>query len=122
MAVTRQGPKGARGQGVSLRRDHGGQPTALAFLPAGQTLGIPQACTSSNNPNGHADTERVMRPLKEEGRWRTEWGSPVELISAQEAWMAHDNDHSLHSARGCQTPRPLERDSDHSHNTPFAVA
>jgi putative transposase len=36
------------------------------------TLGITQAFTSYNNPKGNADTERLMRTLKEELLWLRE--------------------------------------------------
>lgn len=97
MAVNRQCPSGARGQGISLRSDNGCQPTSLAFMRACNTLEIHQAFTSYNNPKGNADTERVMRTFKEECLWLSEWGSPFELISALDAWIAHDNEHYLHS-------------------------
>ena len=88
MAVNRQCPSGARGQGISLRSDNGCQPTSLAFMRARNTLEIHQAFTSYNSPKCNADTERVMRTFKEECLWLSEWGSPFELISALEAWIA----------------------------------
>jgi putative transposase len=66
MAVNRQFPDGAQGQGVLLMRDNGWQPTAVAFMEAFTTLGIQQAFTRDNNSKGNADTERMMRILKEE--------------------------------------------------------
>jgi putative transposase len=65
-AVNRQFPQGARGQGVSLMRDNGCQPTSTALMQACTSLEIHQAFTSYNNPKGNADTERFMRTLKEE--------------------------------------------------------
>jgi putative transposase len=93
MAVNRQLPHGARGPGLSLMSDNGCQPTAIAFMDACSTLGIQQAFTSNNNPKGHADTERVMRTLKEECLWLNEWTSPFELTRALAAWVAYDNEH-----------------------------
>jgi putative transposase len=122
MAVTRQFPAGARDQGLSLMRDTGCQPTALAFMKACRPLGIQQAFTSDTNPKGHADTERVMRTLKEEGLWLSEWTSPFALMRALERWIAHDNEHYLHSSLGYQSPRPFERDYHFSHGTPFVAA
>jgi putative transposase len=66
MAVNRQFPDGVRGQDLSLMSDNGCQPTSLAFMKACSTLSIHQAFTSYNNPKGDADTERVIRTLKEE--------------------------------------------------------
>jgi putative transposase len=122
MAVNRQFPDGTRGQGVSLMSDNGCQPTALAFMQACRTLGIQQAFTSYNNPKGNADTERVMRTLKEECLWLQEWTSPFELIRALEVWITDYNEHYLHSALGYQSPSQFERHYYLSHGTPFAAA
>ena len=122
LAVNRQCPNGARGHGISLMSDNGCQPTSLAFMQACHSLGIDQAFTSYNNPKGNADTERVMRTLKEECLWLTEWGSPCELIGALEAWIAYDNEHYLHSSLGYKTPQQFERDYYSSHSTPFVAA
>jgi hypothetical protein len=77
MAVNRQLPEGDRGAGLNLRSDHGCQPTSVAFMRACSALGIQQAFTSDHNPKGHADTERMIRTLKEECLWRHKWTSPV---------------------------------------------
>jgi putative transposase len=122
MAVNRQFPAGARDQGLSLMSDNGCQPTALAFMKACSTLGIQQAFTSYHNPKGNADTERVMRTLKEECLWLSEWTSPFALMRALERWIAHYNEHYLHSSLGYQAPRQFERDYHFSHGTPFVAA
>jgi putative transposase len=77
MAVNRQFPEGARGRGLCLMSDNGCQPTSVAFMQACSTLGVHQAFTSDNNPKGNADTELVMRTLKEECLWLHEWTFPV---------------------------------------------
>jgi putative transposase len=100
MAVNRQCPAGARGQGVSLMRDNGGQPTALAFREACGTMGIHQVFTSANNPKGKADTERVIQTRKEECLWLPEWTCPLELIQTLEGWVADDTEQYLHSTLG----------------------
>lgn len=97
MAVRRPCPEGVRDHGLSWRSDHGGQPTAQAFLKACNSLGIRPAVTSDHNPKGHADTERVMRTLNAEGLWRSEWTSPVALMRALDVWIAADHAHDLHS-------------------------
>lgn len=121
-AVNRQFPAGARGQGLSLRSDHGSQPTAMACMAACGTLGLHQACTSDSTPKGHADTERVIRTRQEEGLWWPEWTSPWELISALGAWIESDHEHSLHSALGDKTPGPCAREDHTSHRPPFVAA
>jgi putative transposase len=122
MAVNGQFPAGVRGQGLSLMSDNGCQPTSMAFMRACGSLGIQQAFTSYNNPKGNADTERIMRTLKEECLWLTEWTCPFELINALEAWIADYNEHYLHSALGYKPPRQFEREYHTCHSTQFAVA
>ena len=122
MAVNCEFPQGGRGQGVSLMSDNGCQPTSTAFMQACATLEIQQAFTSDNNPKGNADTERFMRTLKEECLWLQEWTCPLQLICALKDWLAHYNDHYLHSALGYQSPRQFERESLNRHSPPFVAA
>jgi putative transposase len=49
----------------------------MAFMHACNILGIHQVFTSDNNPQGNADTDRVLRTLKEACLWLHEWTSPV---------------------------------------------
>jgi putative transposase len=122
MAVNRQLPHGARGQELSLMCDNGCQPTSAAFMKACSTLGVRQAFTSDNNPKGNADTERVIRTLKEECLGLQEWTSLFELSWALEGWIADDNKHDLHAALGYKTPEQFERDDHSSHSPPFVAA
>lgn len=121
-AVNRQFPAGVRGQNLALMSDNGCQPTSIAFMRACETLGIPQAFTSGNDPTGNAETERVMHTLEEECLSLTEWTCPFELITALEVWIADDNGPDLHSALGYKPPRKFEREYRRSHSTQFAVA
>ena len=116
MAVNRQFPEGVQGQGLSLMNDNGCQPTSAAFIRACGSLGIQQALTSDNNPKGNADTERVVRTLKEECLWLQEWTCPVTLAHVLTTWI-DDNEHDLHSSLGYNPPRQFERAYDHSHGT-----
>jgi putative transposase len=122
MAVNRQFPGGVQGKGLSLMSDNGCQPTSTAFMRACGSLGIQQAFTSYNNPKGNADTERVIRTLKEECLWLQEWTCPFTLASALETGIADDNEHYLHSALGYKPPRQFEREYHLSHGTPFVAA
>ena len=81
-----------------------------------------QAFTSDNHPKGKADTERVMRTLKEACLWLQEWASPFELVRALATWIDTDNNHDLHSALGYRTPRRVEMEDHNSHSTPFVAA
>lgn len=122
MAVQGQYPEGARGQDVSLMSDNGCQPTSRAFMKACRILGIHQAFTSYNNPKGNADTERVMRTVKEECLWLQEWTCPFALGSALERWITHYNEHYLHSTLGYKPPSQFEREYYSRHSTPFVAA
>jgi putative transposase len=121
-AVNRQLPGGVREQGLSRMCDNGCQPTSVTFMEACSTLGIRQAFTSYNNPKGNADTERIMRTLKEECVWLQEWTSPFELIQALERWIVHDNEPYLHSALGYKAPRQFESEYHTSPSPPFVAA
>jgi transposase InsO family protein len=122
MAVNQQFPDGARSKGLALMRDHGGHPTSLAFMEACRTLEIPQAFTRDHNPKGHAATERVIRPLKEECLWLQEWTCPCARIRTLAAGVDDYNAHELHSARGYTPPRQFEREYHASHSPPFVAA
>jgi Integrase core domain. len=74
-------PDGVRGHNLFLLSDNGCQPAATSFMAACHALGIHQAFTSYNNPMGNIDTERFMRPLKEEFVWLKEWTSPTAFIN-----------------------------------------
>ncbi len=120
-AVHHQFPAGGQGQGLSLMSDHGCQPTSVAFMKTCATLGITQAFTSYNNPQGNADTERLMRTLKEELLWLREWTSSVNLERALAAWVHWYNTRYLHSALGYRTPCQVEQ-HHLSHSTQVVAA
>jgi transposase InsO family protein len=65
-ALQAEFPEGVRGRGLKLISDNGSQPTSTAFMKDMSVLGIEQIFTSYDNPKGNADTERVMRTIKEE--------------------------------------------------------
>lgn len=111
MAAAGQFPvTGIREAGVHLMSDNGSQPTSVSFMADCFTLGITQAFTSYNNPKGNANTERMMRTLKEELLWLHEWKSERELQDALATWIEHYNNHYLHSALKWKTPIQAEQD------------
>ncbi len=120
-AVNRQFPEGARDQGLSLMADNGSQPTSRAFLATCQSLGVCQTFTSYNNPKGNADTERMMRTLKEEFTWLCEWRSPAEFIEKLDAWVEQYNNGYLHSRLAYRTPMQHEREYQTRHSTQLAA-
>jgi putative transposase len=121
-AVNRQFPAGAQGQGRALMSDNGCQPPSGACMNVCSALGIQQAFTSDHNPKGNADTERLMRTLKEECLWLKAWTCPRELMSALEDWSTDDNAQYLHSALGYKPPRQCERNHHLSPGTQFTAA
>ncbi|MFC1556583.1 transposase, partial [candidate division KSB1 bacterium] len=88
---------------------NGSQPTSVAFIKACATLNIDQAFTSYNNPKGNANTERVIRTLKEDCIWINEWGSLDKAKQTIEQWI-HDYNHLYpHSALNYFSPVEFER-------------
>lgn len=110
-AVLAQFPKGIREieEPLKLLSDNGCQPTSEAFMKACSTLGIQQIFTSWNNPKGNADTERVLRTLKEDLIWPHEWDFPFELEAALKRWIQNYNEDFPHSTLGYLTPVQFEQ-------------
>jgi transposase InsO family protein len=111
-AVMRQFPGGIRETGIelSLMSDNGSQPTSRSFMETCAGLGIRQAFTAYNNPKGNADTERMMRTLKEELCWLRAWQSANELKTALDTFVEDFNNGYLHSALGYRTPNAFEKE------------
>ncbi len=121
-ALNRQFPQGVREQGLSLMADNGSQPTSLRFMKACSTLGIHQAFTSYNNPKGNADTERMIRTLKEECLWLREWTGYWELKENLESWIEYYNRQYLHSTLGYKPPSQFENEYYLSRQTQLIAA
>jgi transposase InsO family protein len=110
-AVCRQFPRGIRETEtleLNLMSDNGSQPTSLTFMRECRALGINQAFTAYANPKGNADTERLIRTIKEELCWLREWASAEELAIEVEKFVEHFNGHYLHSALDYETPNAFE--------------
>jgi putative transposase len=107
-AVNRQFPGGVRGKGLRLISDNGCQPTSNAFHTYCCQTDIEQIFTSYNNPKGNADTERMMRTIKEELLWLHEWTHPDEVSEAVSAWIEQYNETYPHSSLGYQSPLARE--------------
>ena len=108
MAVNGQFDYGVRGHGLHLMSDNGCQPTAIDFMAACRHLDIDQAFTSYNNPKGNADTERLIRTMKEECLWLSDWTSSFDLVGEFASWVKSYNNTYLHSALGYRTPAQAE--------------
>ena len=105
-AVDRQFPEGIREMEIemNLMSDNGSQPTSRSFREACAGLEIKEAFTAYNNPKGNADTERMMRILKEELCWLRE------LKTALDTFVEDFNSGYLHSAIGYKTPNTFEKE------------
>lgn len=99
---------GARGAGLKLISDNGCQPTSKSFMESCHTLGIVQIFTSYSNPKGNADTERMMRTIKEELVWTNEWDNQEEFGKAFSIWVDAYNSSYLHSSLGYLSPCRFE--------------
>lgn len=106
--LNRQFPDGVRGHKLHLMSDNGSQPTSLRFMRACSSLGVRQAFTAYNNPKGNADTERMMRTMKEELLWLREWPGVTELTIDLHRWIEYYNESYLHSALGYRPPNRAE--------------
>ena len=93
---------------LNLMSDNGSQPASRSFMETCSGLGIKQAFTAYNNREGNADTERMMRTLKEELCWLQEWQSVDEWKTALDRFVEAFNDKYLHSALGYKTPNAFE--------------
>jgi putative transposase len=120
--LNRHFPGGVRDRGLQLMSDNGSQPTAETFMKACSFLGVHQAFTSYNNPKGNADTERLMRTIKEELIWLREWRNPHELSTTVGEWIEQYNESYLHSALGYRTPNQMEETYNQTMGTLLDIA
>lgn len=102
--------EGSRGQGVSLISDNGSQPTSRRYLSECKTLGIEQIFTTYNNPKGNADTERMIRTLKEEAIWPYEFNTLEEAKEKIAEAIQFYNEHYCHSVLKYKSPNEFLRE------------
>ena len=108
MAVKEQCPDGAQEHDLHLMSGNGSQPTSVALINACGILNIDQAFISYNNPKGNANTERVIRTIKEDCIWINEWDSLNEALQTIEQCI-HDYNHLYpHSALDYLSPVEFE--------------
>lgn len=111
IAVNVQFPEGIREKSdLKLVSDNGNQPTSVKFMEACDTLKIKQIFTSYNNPRGNADTERVIRTLKEDLVWPNDWQDPYLFIDALDIWIRNYNTDYPHSTLKWKTPDDYEKE------------
>ncbi len=110
--VNRRFPGGIREMAteLNLMSANGSQPTSRSFMETCSGLGIKQAFTAYNNLNGNADTERMMRTLKEELCRLQKWQAANELKTALDTFVEDFNGSYLHSALRYKPPNAFEQE------------
>ena len=98
-----------------LVSDHGSQPASTAFRGACEALGIHQIFASYGNPKGNADTERMVRTIKEDLIYSNDFQTFNELETALATWTKRYNEEFLHSTLGYE--RPIEYENWFYHAT-----
>ena len=73
--------------------------------------------SSGNNPKGNADTERMIRTIKEELYWLREWENEREMSLELDKWVEYYNRNYLHSAHGYRTPVQAEEEYYDNHTS-----
>ena len=111
-ACNNQFPQGilSKEQDLYLVSDNGSQPTSNNFMQACSVMEIKQIFASYNNPKGNADTERVMRTIKEDFVWTHEFSSAFEFIEQFKHWVERYNNDYPHSSLSYQTPCQFEKE------------
>ena len=108
-ALQAEFPDGVRGQGLRLVNDNGSQVTSTDFIKNMALLDIEQIFTSFSNPKGNAETERMIRTIKEEVIWLEEFASFSEAKETISRWIERDyNQLYPHSALGYRSPVEFE--------------
>ena len=111
-ACNSQFPQGvlSKRQALHLITDNGSQPTSERFMQACCVMEIKQIFTSYSNPKGNADTERMMRTIKEDFIWTREFSTPSEFTEQLKQWVEQYNNDYPHSSLGYQTPCQFEKE------------
>ena len=111
-ACNTQFPDGilSKEQSLSLISDNGSQPTSKKYMQACSVMEIKQIFASYNNPKGNADTERVIRTIKEDFIWTNEFRSPVEFTEQFKQWVEDYNNDYPHSTLSYRTPCQFEKE------------
>ena len=111
-ACNTQFPEGvlSRQHNLFLISDNGSQPTSHKFMQACSVMEIKQIFTSYNNPKGNAETERLIRTIKEDLVWIKEFYCPFEFEQALKHWIEDYNTDYPHSALHYLTPSQFEKE------------
>lgn len=112
-AINEQFPEGIKETlkiPLRLISDNGCQPTSERFMKGCDELDIEQIFTSYNNPKGNADTERVIRTMKEDMVWLSEWEKVSVFEEELKRWIERYNNVYPHSSLGYKTPVQFEQE------------
>jgi len=111
-ACDNQFPDGilSKEQNLYLVSDNGSQPTSHQYMLACSVMEIKQIFASYNNPKGNADTERLMRTIKEDFVWTHDFSSADECINQLKQWVEDYNNDYPHSSISYQTPCEFEKE------------
>jgi putative transposase len=86
-------------------------------------LGIKQIFTSFTDPKGNAETERMMRAMKEELIWSNDFHGFEQLREALDLWVCEYNMNYCHSAIGYKSPCVFEKQwLEQANNPPLLAA
>jgi len=109
MAINNEFPDGVRDKGLKLISDNASQPTSISFMKDMVTLGIEQIFPSYDNPKRNAETERMLRTIKEEILWLNEFSSFEEAKEKVGRWIEVGyNKFYVHSGLGYLSPEEYE--------------
>lgn len=111
-ACNTQFPQGilTKKETLKIVSDNGTQPTSKQYMQACSVLEIEQVFASYNNPKGNADTERVMRTIKEDFMWVREFPNPIAFAEEFKIWVEKYNHDFPHSSLHYQTPCQYEKE------------
>lgn len=121
-AVLKQCSDGSRGKRISLMSDNGCQPTSESFMAKCSVLGIRQVFTNYSNPKGNADTERVIRTMKEEVAHPREHLTIFSVEKSVNEWVEFYNRIYPHSSIGYKAPEQFEKEFFNQQKIPLAAA
>lgn len=95
---------GVRGKNVKLISDNGSQPTSKRYMAECRHLEIEQIFTTYDNPKGNADTERMIRTVKEEAIWPYEHETIAESEIKLRETIEFYNTEYCHSSLSYMSP------------------
>ncbi len=90
--------------GLVLRSDNGAQPSAKHFVEFLGKHGVRGQYTGYNAPDDNAYVERVIRTIKEEEIWSSDYDSLSQAHESVESYIRYYNGVRLHSSLDYQTP------------------